>query len=326
MKQNIARGIFAMLLSSFLFALMSAEAKILTQSLPAMEVAFFRSFVMVVMLLPIVFSKPLKNPTHKKGGWWFLISRSMTGGLSFVALFYNIATIPLGTATAFAQSMPLYIVLLSLIFLKERYNLGVILSTIVGFVGILLICDPHLEGLDMINILFGVINGLFMAIAFLNLRALKDYFNSWAAVFATGVAMSIIALCVSFTPLPYLSDMWIMPQDWEWLHIVLLGLFGTLGQHYLTRAYMLAPAGIVAPIDYTRLVFSIGLGIALGDSLPNLPTSIGICLIIFSGIGVGAPILLNDIKRYMKYSSYLNARQGRIHDKNRSKERNEKHI
>lgn len=326
MKQNIVRGIFAMLFSSFLFALMSAEAKILTQELPAMEVAFFRAFLMVLLLLPVVFSKPLKNPTHKSGGWWFIFSRAMAGGLSFVALFYNISTISLGTATAFTQSMPLYIVLLSLIFLKERFSFGVIFSTIVGFVGVLLICDPSIEGLELINIVFGILSGLFMAIAFLNLRAIKDYFNSWVAVFSTGLAMSVIALIVSTFSIPPFNESWVMPQSWQWLHIGLLGLFGTIGQHFLTHAYMLAPAGIVAPIDYTRLVFSVILGVILGDSLPNLTTSSGIVLIIISGIGVGLPILLADIKTYKIYSSSLNAREGKIPRKKPPKERNEKYI
>lgn len=97
--------------------------EILSLSLPPMEVAFFRAFAMVVFLLPIFFSQPFKSPNHKKGGFIFLFSRAFAGGLSFVVLFYNIATISLGTATAFSQSVPLYIVLLSFLFLKENIAL-----------------------------------------------------------------------------------------------------------------------------------------------------------------------------------------------------------
>lgn len=249
MKQNITQGILAMLISSFLFALMSAEAKILSDSIPPMEVAFFRSFVMILLLLPLLFNKPMKLPRHKSGGWWILVARAGAGGLSFVALFYNIATISLGTASAFAQSMPLYVVVLSIIFLKEHFNVGVILSTILGFIGILLICNPSLNELEMLNIVFGIAGALSMAVAFLNLRALKDYFSSWVIVFSTGVAMSVMALLLSWCGVPYFDEQWVMPNGIEWLHIALLGFFGTLGQHYLTKAYMIAPAGIIAPID-----------------------------------------------------------------------------
>lgn len=315
MKQNITQGILAMLISSFLFALMSAEAKILSDSIPPMEVAFFRSFVMILLLLPLLFNKPMKLPRHKSGGWWILVARAGAGGLSFVALFYNIATISLGTASAFAQSMPLYVVVLSMIFLKEHFNVGVILSTILGFIGILLICNPSLNELEMLNIVFGIAGALSMAVAFLNLRALKDYFSSWVIVFSTGVAMSVMALLLSWCGVPYFDEQWVMPNGIEWLHIALLGFFGTLGQHYLTKAYMIAPAGIIASIDYTRLVFSVILGVILGDALPNLPTSVGIVLIIFSGVGVGLPVLLADmrrLRRYKRISSSLNARHDTI--------------
>lgn len=294
---NLTHGILAMLLSSFLFALMGAEAKILSHTLPPMEVAFARSFLMVVFLLPVCISKPFKQIHHKKGGYLFLISRSVAGGLSFVALFYNIATISLGSANAFSQSMPLYVVALSFVFLKERFHVGVVLSTIVGFGGILLICNPRLNDMGVENIILGILSALFMAVAFLNLRALKDYFSAWVAVFATGVAMSVITLAASMSGIALFSQAWILPQGIEWLHLALLGLFGTFGQHYLTKAYMAAPAGIVAPIDYMRLVFSVILGIMLGDNLPNLATSFGIMLIILSGIGVGLPPLLADMKR-----------------------------
>ena len=111
--------------------------------------------------------------------------------------------------------------------------------------------------------------------------------------------MSVITLIVSVAQIPLFAESWAMPQGIDWLHIILLGLFGTLGQHYLTKAYMSAPAGIVAPIDYMRLVFSVILGVLLGDNLPNLATSFGIMLIILSGIGVGLPPLLVDMKKLL---------------------------
>lgn len=312
-KQNITYGLLAMLFSSFLFSLMNAEAKILSDSLPPMEIAFARAFLMIVLLLPICFTKPLKAPNHKSGGWWFLISRSVAGALSFAAVFYNIASISLGTASAFSQSTPLYIVVLSLIFLKERFRLSVIIATAIGFLGILLICNPSLNGLPLHNIAFGIAGALFMAIAFINLRSLRDYFNSWVAIFATGVAMSVIALLLSALNVPFFDDAWIMPKGFDWLHIALLGLFGTLAQHYLTKAYMIAPAGIVAPIDYMRLVFSALIGIMLGDSIPNVPTSLGIALIIISGIGVGLPPLLEDMRKLRRYRHIAQSLHARHH-------------
>lgn len=291
-------GILAMLVASFFFAVMGAEGKILSDHLSSMEIAFFRAFIMSLFLLPMVIGKPIKYAHQRKGGWWILTIRSVVGGLSFVALFYNISTIALGTAIAFAQGMPLYIVVLSMIFLKERIGWGVVVFTIIGFVGILLICDPRLDTLEALNIFLGIANGLGMAVAFLNLQALKDYFTSSFIIFFTGVVMCLVACVVSFLPFSPMSQAWVMPKGIEWLHLLLLGFFGTIGQYFLTKAYMNAPAGIISPIDYTRLVFSWILGLMLGDALPSLETSLGIVLIIISGIGVGLPVFLNDMKSY----------------------------
>ncbi|TLD82275.1 DMT family transporter [Helicobacter sp. MIT 05-5293] len=298
MYSPLSIGILAMLVSSFFFAVMGAEGKILSNHLSPIEIAFFRAFVMLLFLLPMVIGKPIKHAYQRKGGWWILTARAVAGGLSFVALFYNISTIALGTATAFAQSMPLYIVVLSIIFLKERIKWGVIAFTIIGFVGILLICDPRLDTLGAFNIFLGIVSGLGMAIAFLNLQALKDYFTSSFIIFFTGVVMCLVACIVSFVPFSPMSQAWVMPRGIEWLHLVLLGFFGTIGQYFLTKAYMNAPAGIISPIDYTRLVFSWILGLMLGDALPSLETALGIVLIIISGIGVGLPVFLHDMRNY----------------------------
>lgn len=306
-QQYISQGIILMIFASLFFALMGAEAKILSNHLPPIEVAFCRSSAMVLLLLPTMF-RPIKLSHHKSGGWWFLTMRAITGGVSFLAFFYNIATIPLGTATAFAQSMPLYIVLLSFFFLKEPIKLNVALATIIGFVGILLICNPTLNNLKIENIIFGILSALGIAIAFLNLQALKHYFNTSFVIIFTGVVMSILSFGAMALEIPYFDDTWIMPTGFMWVHIFLLGLFGTIGQHFLTRAYMSAPAGIISPIDYTRLVFSLIIGIMLGDALPNLSTTAGTILIILSGIGIGIPLFLADLKAYRTLKSFKQSR------------------
>ena len=85
------------------------------------------------------------------------------------------------------------------------------------------------------------------------------------------------------------------PCDEDWILILGLGLSGTLGQYFLNSAYLKAPVGLVAPIDYSRIVFSLLLGLALGDSLPSLAEIIGIALIIISGLLIALPALLRDL-------------------------------
>ena len=86
----------------------------------------------------------------------------------------------------------------------------------------------------------------------------------------------------------------------EYIAILLVGITGTIGQYYITRAYTFAPAGIVAPIDYTRIVFSLVFGIMLGDVIPDFYSITGMCLIILSGILVAMPIIIKEIKIHLK--------------------------
>ncbi|MGI0405972.1 DMT family transporter [Helicobacter himalayensis] len=295
---SISIGIFCMLASSFFFALMNACVKILSANLSAVEIIFFRSFVMVLLLLAFFAYKPPKK-THKKGGWGILALRSLFGGLSMLAFFYNIAHIPLGVASTFMQTSPLFIVVISLLFLKENIKIGVLFMSVIGFGGIVLICDPHFHSISLLNILLGLFSGLGTALAFISLRGLRGYFDGNIIVLSFGVVMSVVSLILVFLQpfiFPQSQALWIMPNTKEWLWILIMGLVGTFGQYFLTQAYILAPAGIVAPIDYTRVVFSLILGVLLGDLLPNITTFFGIILIIFSGIAISLPVLLKDLK------------------------------
>ncbi|PAF49536.1 hypothetical protein BKH41_02410 [Helicobacter sp. 12S02232-10] len=290
-------GIFYMAASSFSFALMNAFVKVLSPQLSPMENIFFRSFVMVIFVLGIFSVSPPNNKGKKKGGWGKLIFRAVIGGLSMLALFYNIATIPLGTATAFAQSVPIYTVIFSIIFLKERPKIGVIFATIIGFIGVICISNPSVGGLEAKNIFAGIFSGVSAALAFITLRSLRDYFDEKSVVFAFGITMTLIGGVGIFINIPHLSNGWSSPSGLEWIYIVAMGLAGTFGQQFLTRAYMLAPAGIVAPIDYSRIVWGVLLGLFLGDRFPDLMSGIGIILILISGVLIALPVFLRDIKR-----------------------------
>ena len=297
---NVSAGIFFMLLSSLSFATMNGFAKALSQAvMPAMENVFFRSFTMIIIVLAIYvvnFSANKEKKKLKSGGWGKLCFRVLMGGLAMVAVFYNIATIPLGTATAFAQSVPLYTAVMGMLFLKEKNGISVIIATIIGFVGILLISNPDFNGISFINIAVGIFSGFSMAIAFITLKTLKPYFDNQFLILAFGVGTALLGAIGMLLPLDGIGG-FVMPQTWEYWLIIGMGASGTVAQYFLNKAYITAPVGIVAPIDYSRIVFSLFIGIFLGDELPHLMNVLGILLIIISGILIAMPSLLDDIRK-----------------------------
>ncbi|WP_307983747.1 DMT family transporter [uncultured Helicobacter sp.] len=301
MYSHTTLGIFAMIVSSLCFSLMNMCVKFL-HDLSPMEIIFFRSIVMVGFLACFWIYKPPNQKAKKKGGLPKLLFRAITGGLSMIALFYNISSIPLGTASAFAQTMPLYAVMFSVIFLKERVRFSTILASIIGFVGVLCICDPSSKSLGADNIIAGIIGGAMMALAFISLRGLKEYYDESVIIMVFGLSMSMIAGVGMFIEIPNLSG-FSFPSAKDWVGIFMLGVFGTLGQIFVTRSYMLAPAGIVSPIDYSRILWGVVFGVMMGDALPNLITTSGILLIIISGTMIALPVFLRDYKQIQKQSS-----------------------
>ena len=78
----------------------------------------------------------------------------------------------------------------------------------------------------------------------------------------------------------------IMPKGIVWFYVIAMGVFATISQLLMTKAYGETKAGIVGAVSYTNILFSILVGLMLGDAFPSLMTSFGIALIVFAGIMV----------------------------------------
>lgn len=289
-------GLLCMLFASIFFSLMNACIKILSPDLSITQCMFFRSILMSAFVALLFLFKPLEK-TNTKGGYFPLLIRGFFGASSMLLFFYNISTIPLGTASTFAQTVPLYAVFFAHFFLKESLSLLVVFATWVGFCGILLISNPS-TNIPLSNIIIGLLSGVTAAIALVSVRGCKKYFDERMIILSFGlIATAMSAIGIVLNPMlgldflawkPLLKDLWI--------YILAMGITGTLGQYLMTKAFMLAPAGLVSPLDYAKIIFSLLLGMALGDPFPDMPTFIGMLLVIFSGLLIALPIFLRDLQ------------------------------
>ena len=98
----------------------------------------------------------------------------------------------------------------------------------------------------------------------------------------------IIGSFYSNPNLDFMLGTFTMPKLNDWVYILLLGIFSTYAQIYMTKAYSFAKAGIIGTISYSNIVFSIILGLVLGDSFPSMLIVLGIILIVVSGILVSS--------------------------------------
>lgn len=287
MEDQVSKGIKYMLFASLLFAFMGAAAKELSSSMSSVEVVFFRNVFGVFFILISIYNSPLKQIGGK---FWLLTFRGVAGFVALLFFFYNISKIPLGEAMTFSKTSTIFTAILAYVFLKEKLNFKGWFGVFIGFIGIVFITEFDGSSLEKTDYL-GILSGVGAALAYTSVRELRNYYDSRAIVlsFMTigTIAPLILMIIGSFYTNPHLDFMlgtFSMPNNSDWFYIILLGIFSTYAQIYMTKAYSYAKAGIIGTISYSNIAFSIILGLFLGDSFPSSLIIFGILLIIFSGL------------------------------------------
>lgn len=282
------RGILFMLLASLSFAFMGGFAKVVSEILPPVEVTFFRNIFGVVLVGLSIYKVPLKQ---SGGKFMLLIFRGSMGFISLLAYFYLIANIPLGEAITYNKTSPIFVAIFAYIFLNEKLNRNALFAIALGFIGIVFVAQPVGGSFDKYDLL-GIFSGIGAALAYTSIRELRKYYDTRAIVMSF-MGIGTIAPIILMLITPYVSvseDLdwmfaeFIMPEGIVWLYVTAVGIFATISQLFMTKAYELTKAGIVGTISYTNIVFGVIIGLALGDALPNIWTFLGIILVISSGL------------------------------------------
>lgn len=283
--------IYFMLVASFMFALSGVFAKILATNLPSVEVMFFRNVIATIIVV-----YQLSKIEHKKQGGKFilLLIRSLAAVASLYLFFYNVAQISLGGAFAFLKTNAIFIVIISMIVLKEKLNFIGICGILISFVGVLFVIDPFsFSGFNLKNSFFGIMGGLLSAISITSMRQLGHSYNTeyiLLGFFGAGVvlpcfSMLFAELYPNLCKYEFLFANFITPNGFMWIWIFLMGYTSLIYQSYYTKAYRVTKkAGIVAGISYSDVAFTLFFGLLLGDAIPSLIVFFGISLIVAGGI------------------------------------------
>ncbi len=287
--KNLNTGVKYMLIASFTFAIMGAFAKLASPSIPSLEVVFFRNLAGVIIVGVAILKRPM---THKGGKPYLLFFRGFIGFIALLAFFYNIAHISLGDAMTYSKTSPIFTAIFAFLFLHEKLSFKGWLAIFVGFIGILFITQPSDLGFSKYDLL-GIFSGVGAALAYTSVRELKSYYDTRAIVLSfmlTGTLGPLILFIVSpyieGNELDFIFSEFVMPQGIIWFYLLNMGIFATISQLLMTKAYGETKAGIVGAVSYSNIFFAIIVGVLLGDNLPSLPTTFGIVLIILSGIMV----------------------------------------
>jgi drug/metabolite transporter (DMT)-like permease len=286
---NTGKGIVLKLISAVLFAVMSALIRYLGTRYPIGEVVFFRSaFALVPVVLVYAWrgELPAAVRTENPAG------QASRGALSIVGMFGNfgaLARLPLIEANAIGFSSPLIGVALAALILKERVRIYRWSAVGVGFLGVLVVLSPHFSGdeltiamagaASLAGVLYGVVGSFTNAATMIQTRHLTKSERTSSIVFY----FSLICAVAGLVTWPF---GWIAPSRGEYAVLMAIGCLGGAGHIFLTESYRHASASLVAPFDYTSMVWALLLGYVMFGEEPTIMIVVGSAIIAGAGLFV----------------------------------------
>lgn len=267
-------GIGWMLLAGLFFSVMVALIRLLGSNIPSVEIVFFRSLVQLCVLSVVFWRAGFSSLKPNRPG--LQLVRSLLAVALINCNYYAFTKLPVADVTAIGFSRNLFVVILAMVFLKERMSVGRLLVTLVGFFGILVVVRPGAGVFDESAgiALFGACLGAVMMTLIRKLTA--DDSNIVMMLYPA------LAIC-TLTSIPALM-VWVTPTPAELVLLTLMSLIGIVGQWCLIQGFRMGEASVVAPANYVRLVFAVILGFYLFAEIPDAYTITGSLIIIASNL------------------------------------------
>lgn len=273
--QSAGQAIVTMCFGVFFLVVNDALAKWLTTHYHTLQIVFLRYAlalpIVAVAVLSISGRMSLQSrhlPVHALRGFLLVIAAfSFFTGLKFL---------PLAEATSLIFAAPIFITALSVPLLGDHVGWRRWAAVIIGFAGVLIIVRPGAAAFQPASLIV-VATAMLYAIIMISVRWIGRGDRFWTMMFY----MAFFPALFSGLVVPFV---WQPPQ---WPHMPLflaMSVFGTLGLTLISQAFRLAPAAIVAPFDYTALIWASLLGWLLWEEIPTVWTYIGAAVIIASGV------------------------------------------
>jgi drug/metabolite transporter (DMT)-like permease len=285
---NLLKAIGFKLISALLFALMSALVRQLGDVAPVGQMVFFRS---AFAILPVVVIYAFRGELSTAVRTSRPLGQLGRGLLSVCGMFSNFSALtrlPLADATAISFASPLITVALAAIILKERVRIFRWSAVLVGFAGVIVMLIPHFEvGHYEVGgtAVAAVGSGLAVLSAFCNAgtviqtRRLTQSETTSSIVFY----FSLVCAIAGALTLPFA---WHTPTGSELVALISLGIFGGIAHIFLTESYRHATASVVAPFDYSAMLWALLLGYWLFGELPSALVYVGASIVAGAGLFV----------------------------------------
>lgn len=269
-------AVLMMLLAVLLFACMDAGLKLLSAHYPPLQVASLRGlsslpFVLIWALATV----PARQLFHVH--WPLQLLRGALGVAMMAGFVYGLREMPLSTAYAITFVAPLLVTAMAGPLLKERVGLGRWVAIGIGLLGVLVVLRPTGQGMLTAGGLAILVAAVCYAGGAIIVRMLAQRDSTQAMVLWFMLLLSAGALVFALPG-------WVPLRGTDALVIAGVGVSGSLAQIALTEAFRRGEASLIAPLEYTALLWGVLIDISLWGVLPDGMTWLGAAIIIVSGI------------------------------------------
>ncbi len=281
-------GISLKLISALAFTLMSAGIKATAARYPTGELVFFRSFFALIPLLIWLAWRSELPSALKTRNLRGHMKRGVIGSTGMFCGFAALQFLPLSDAVALGYAAPLGVVVLAALVLKERVRIYRWSAVTIGFIGVLIMLSPHLTGGTLsqglqagpaLGAALGLAGAFCSAFASIEVRLLTKTEPTGAIVFYFMLLTSALGLATA-------AFGWRMPDLPDAALMVAIGILGGLGQILLVQAYRFGDASLIAPFEYSTMIWAVIIGWFLFGEWPVNTILIGATIVIASGIYV----------------------------------------
>ncbi|MFT6267263.1 MAG: drug/metabolite transporter (DMT)-like permease [Alphaproteobacteria bacterium] len=240
------RAALWMLGAIFSFTTMAIAGRELSANFDTFEIMLYRSAIALVIVLAIIYA----TGTYRHigvGAWRTHLIRNVFHFTGQNLWFYALTVIPLAQVFALEFTSPLWVILLSPFLLGERLTLIRVIAALMGFIGILIVARPDIRGLNM-----GVLAAASCAIFFGLTYVFTKRLTQTESIAAIMLYLSALQLIFGLISAGYDGDI-ALPNAAEMPLLGLVACCGLLAHFCITKALTIAPATVVAPLDFVRL-------------------------------------------------------------------------
>jgi drug/metabolite transporter (DMT)-like permease len=293
MSSNV-KGVSFLVLAALIISLQNIAVKWIGGDYSALEIVAFRSLIALpCTLLFYRYEGQRGLPTTQQPKLEYM--RGVFLFLSYTTFMMGLAALPLADVEAIRFSAPLMITFLSVVMLGEKVGPRRWLALIVGFIGVLFIVKPGSATFNLGSI-FILISVLFYALTVMLTRKLQTNDSSATMAYYSSLVYLVAALVLA--PLPvivgempdahpsiaFLLRAWSMPTLLDWIIMSGLGLVWAGWMYFMSRAYSVAQASVIAPFEYVSLPINVMWGFVIWQETPTLMTVAGAFLTLSSGL------------------------------------------